>query len=53
MFLFVFESLHYNGSINFLFVNATKLYQSKAKNSQIKNYALCLGNVSKILLLII
>ena len=53
MFLFVFESLHYNGSKNFLFVNATKLYQSKAKNSEIKNYALCLGNVSKILLLII
>ena len=47
MFLFVFESLHYDGSKNFLFVNATKLYQSKAKYSEIKDYALCLGNVSK------
>ena len=40
-------SLHYNGSNSFLFVNATKVYQSKAKNSEIKDYALCLGNVSK------
>ena len=47
MFLFVFENLHYNGSKNFLFVNATKLYQSKAKNSEIKDYPLCLGNVLK------
>ena len=31
----------------FLFVNATKVYQFKAKNSEIKDYALCLGNVSK------
>ena len=30
----------------FLFVNATKVYQFKAKNSEIKDYALCLGNVS-------
>ena len=42
---FVF-SLHYNGS-NSLFVNATKVYQFKAKDSEIKDYALCLGNVSK------
>ena len=40
-------SLHYNGSNSFLFVNATKVYQFKAKNSEIKDYALCLGNVSK------
>ena len=40
-------SLHYNGKNSFLFVNATKIYQFKAKNSEIKNYALCLGNVSK------
>ena len=40
-------SLHYNGSNSFLFVNATKVYQFKAKNSEIKNYALCLSNVSK------
>ena len=40
-------SLHYNGSNNFLFVNATKIYQFKAKDSEIKNYTLCLGNISK------
>ena len=39
-------SLHYNGS-NSLFVNATKVHQFKAKNSEIKDYALCLQNVSK------
>ena len=39
-------SLHYNGSNSFLFVNATNVYQFKAKNSEIKDYALCLGNVS-------
>ena len=40
-------SLHYNGSNSFLFVNARKIYQFKAKNSEIKDYALCLGNISK------
>ena len=39
-------SLHYNGSNSFLFVNATKVYQFKVKNSEIKDYALCLGNIS-------
>ena len=39
--------LHYNGSNGFLFVNATKIYQFKAKNSVIKDYALYLGNISK------
>ena len=33
-------SLHYNGSKSFLFVNATK-------DSDIKDYSLCLGNISK------
>ena len=42
-------SLHYNGSNSFLFVNATKVYQFKSKNSEIKDYALCLGNASKVL----
>ena len=28
-------SLRYNGSNNFLFVNATKIYQFKAKDSEI------------------
>ena len=40
-------SLHYNGSNSFLFVNATKIYQFKAKDSGIKDYTLCLGNISK------
>ena len=40
-------SLHYNGSNSFLLVNATKIYQFKAKNSEIKDYALCLGNFLK------
>ena len=40
-------SLHYNGSNNFLFVNATKVYQFKTKDSEIKDYTLCLGNISK------
>ena len=40
-------SLHYNGSNNFLFANTTKMYQFKAKNSEIKPYPLCLGNISK------
>ena len=36
--------LNYNENNSFLFVNATKLYQFKAK---IKDFALCLANVSK------
>ena len=40
-------SLHYNGSNSFLFVNTTKICQFKAKDSEIKDYTLCLGNVSK------
>ena len=40
-------SLHQNGSNSFLFANATKVYQCKAKYSEIKYYALCLDNVSK------
>ena len=38
-------SLNYNSSNSFLFVNATKIYQFKAKNSEIKKYPLCLGNI--------
>ena len=40
-------SLHYNVSNSFLFVNATKMFQFKAKTSEIIDYALCLGNISK------
>ena len=39
--------MYYNGSNSFLFVNDTKIYQFKAKDSEIKKYPLCLGNVSK------
>ena len=40
-------SLHCNRSKSFLFVNATKIYQFKVKESEIKDYACCLGNISK------
>ena len=40
-------SLHHNRSSSFLFVNVTKIYKFKAKHSEIKDYALCLGNISK------
>ena len=43
-------SLHYNGSNYFLFVNATKVYQFKAKNSETKYYALCLGNILQLII---
>ena len=33
-------SLHYNGSNSFLFVSATNVHQLKAKNWEIKDYAL-------------
>ena len=38
-------SLHYNGSNSFLFVNAAKIYQLKATDSEIKEYPLLLGNI--------
>ena len=44
---FVLRSLHCNCNNSFLFANATKIYQFKAKGSEIKDYALCLGNISK------
>ena len=40
-------SLHYKGINSFLFVNVTKVYQFKAKNSEIKHSALSLSNISK------
>ena len=40
-------SLNSNESNSFLFVNVTKIYQFKAKDSQIKDSILCLGNTSK------
>ena len=32
---------------SFLFVNATKIYQFTARNSEIKLYPFCLGNIWK------
>ena len=40
-------SLHYNGSNSSLFINATKMHQFKAKNSEKEPYPLSLGNLSK------
>ena len=39
--------LHYNENNSFLFVNATKLYQFKAKDSATNHYTLGLDNSSK------
>ena len=43
---FVF-TLNYNGSNSLLFVNAIKIYQFKARGWKIKDYTLCLSNISK------
>ena len=40
-------SLHCNGSNSYLFVNDTKIYQFKTKDSEVTAYLLCLGNISK------
>ena len=40
-------SLHYKGSNSFLFANSTEVYQFIVKNLETKDYALCLGNISK------
>ena len=36
-----------NGSNSFLFVNTTKMYHFKVKDSEIKDYTMPLGNISK------
>ena len=40
-------SLHYNGANSYLFVNGTKNYKFKAKDSAIVASPLCLDNISK------
>ena len=40
-------SLHCNRSSSFLFTDATKIYQFKVTDSEIKLHPLCLGNISK------
>ena len=47
----VCSSQHYNGSNSFVF-DVTKIYQFKAKDSEIKKYPLCLANTSGIFQLI-
>ena len=39
--------MHYNGTNFYLFVNSTEIIKLKAKDSEIKLYPLCLGNISK------
>ena len=41
------KGVHYNGSNRLLFVNATKIHQFKPKDSKIKTFFLCFGNISK------
>ena len=40
-------SLHYNGDDSYLFVNGKQVTKFKAKDSEIKAYPLCLGNISE------
>ena len=39
--------MHYNGATSYLFVNGTEIINFKAKESEILEYSLCLGNISK------
>ena len=39
-------SFYYNGANSYLFVNGIEIIKFKAKDSEIKAYPLCLGNVS-------
>ena len=40
-------SLHYNGRSSFLFANATKIYQSKTKDFELKKNPAIRGNISR------
>ena len=40
-------SLHYNGDNSYLFVNGKEIIKFKAKDSEISEDSLCLGNISK------
>ena len=40
-------SLHYNGANSYLFVIGTEIIKFKEKDSEIKAYSLCSGNISK------
>ena len=39
--------MHYNGATSYLFVNGTEIINFKAKDLEILEYSLCLGNISK------
>ena len=39
--------MHFNEHISFVLVNATRISQFKAKNSEIEPYPSCLENISK------
>ena len=40
-------SQHYIGSNSFLFLKGVKIYQLKAKDSEMKQCPFCLGNISE------
>ena len=40
-------SFHYNGVNSYLFVNATEIIKFKAKDSELREYPLCLRSISK------
>ena len=40
-------SLRYNGANSYLFINGTKIIKFKAKDSEIEEYHLWLGNILK------
>ena len=40
-------SLHYNGDNSYLFVNGKEIIKFKAKDSEIVEDLICLGNISK------
>ena len=39
--------MHYNGASSYLFNNGKKIHKLKAKDSEIVETPLCLGNISK------
>ena len=39
--------MHYNGSDSYLFVNGKEIYRFKAKDFEIVETLICLGNISK------
>ena len=41
-------SLHYNGGNSYLFLNGTEIIKFKAKESEVVEIPLCLGNISKV-----